>query len=344
MAGFPRLRRPRLGSGLAVGLGAALLIGGGLLAADAFQAGRQPLPYTYATTKGEAPEAARLLAGTVDGTVAQTIELRSAGQGKLLASGQLLTLPDGKDILVGWRSEIGEPLLRSDISAEEEEKLVAALRKHLPAGSTVYALPALSRRLAAMTEAVYPLVGADDSAMIRLPQPWTGARPAVLEAERRWRPAEADASAGKAADKAFAEFLAALEAEDKYGVAHLQVLAGGNESYVILHVRDAFDIGVAAPDKLSVGLRDFPAATNVHDVTKLVKNWVTEEGYAAYAVIQRDANAVRAYYLAEERDKSSLLGQLLPFNSARLGLVPGATPVFQDGGYWVYRIDAVQGT
>lgn len=341
MAGSLRPRFLRLSSGLAAGLGAVLLGAGGLLAANAFQAGKQPLPYAYATTKEEAPEAARLLAGTVEGATAQTIELRSAGQGKLLATGQMLVLPDGRDILVGWRSEIGEPLLRSDVSGEEEEKLVAALRKYLPAGSTVYAMPDLSRRLAVMTpQATYPLAGADDSATMRLPEPWSGARAAILEEERRWRPAKAD----EAADKAFRDFLGALDAEDKYGVAHLQVLAGGHESYVVLHVRDAFDIGVASPDTLSVGLRDFPSANNVHDVTKLVKTWVKEEGYAAYAVIQRDADAVRAYYLGEERDKSSLIGQLLPFNSARLGMVPGAVPVFQNGGYWVYRIEAVTGS
>ena len=335
-----RPRFSRLSSGLAVGLGALLLGAGGLLAANAFQAGKQPLPYAYTTTKDEAPEAARLLAGTVNGSIAQTIELRSAGQGKLLASGQVLVLPDGKDMLVGWRSEIGEPLLRSDISGEEEEKLVAALRKYLPAGSTVYAMPDLSRRLSVMTQATYPLAGANDSATIRLPEPWGNARAAILEEESRWRPAKPD----EAADKAFKDFLAALDAEDKYGVAHLQVLAGGREAYVVLHVRDAFDIGVASPETLSVGLRDFPSANNVHDVTKLVKNWVAEEGYASYAVIQRDADAVRAYYLGDERDKSSLIGQLLPFNSARLGMVPGAVPVFQNGGYWVYRIDAVSGS
>ncbi len=153
MTGPSRLRLPRLGSGLAVALGGVLLIGGGLLAADAFQASRQPLPYAYTTTKDEAPESARQMAGMVEGAAAQAIELRSVDQGRLLASGQVLALPDGKDILVGWRSEVGEPLLRSDISADEEEKLVAALRKHLPAGSTVYAMPALSRRLAAMTGA-----------------------------------------------------------------------------------------------------------------------------------------------------------------------------------------------
>lgn len=335
-----RLPLSRLNSGLAAGLGAMLLVAGGLLAANAFQAGRQPLPYAYATVVDQPPAAALALAETVKGAVAHALELRGAEHGKLLAVGQVLALPDGKDILVGWHSEIGEPLLRSDISAEEDEKLVAALRKHLPAGSIVYAMPALSRRLAAMAPATYPLATADDSAAIRLPEPWTGARAAIVQEEHRWLPAKPDA----AADTAFKDFVAALDMEDKYGVARLQVLAGGKEAYVVLHVRDVFDIGVASPDKLSVGLRDFPAAGNVHDVTKLVKNWVAQEGYAAYAVIQRDANAVRAYYLADERDKSSLLGQLLPFNSAQLGQVPGATPVFQNGGYWVYRIDAVRGS
>lgn len=346
----------RLGSGLAVGLGTALLVAGGLLAASAFQVPDQPLPYSYKTTGAAVPEAARLLAETTEGSAVQTIELRSIGQDRLLAVGQVLNLADGNGVLVGWRSEIGEPLLRSDIVAEEEQKLVAALQKYLPPDSVVYAMPSLSRRLAALTEADYPLSAANDDATIRLPEPWHGARSAIVEAEQRWHAPIADKTADKTTNKAtnkasasavnadFAAFLTALEAEDKYGVAQLQVLAGGQESYIILHVRDAFDIGIANPDKLSVGLRDFPGASDVHDITKLVKNWVAEEGYAAYAVIQRDANAVRAYYLAEDRDKSTLIGQLLPFNSARLGLVPQMTPVFQNGGYWVYRIEAVRGT
>jgi hydroxylamine oxidation protein HaoB len=331
-------RHPRLGTGLAVGLGAVMLVAGGLLAASAFQAGNQPLPYSYATTADKPSDAAAALTGNIEGAKARTIEMKTLGTGKLLVAGEVLDLPDGREILVGWQSKVGEPLIRSDISAKEEEALVAALKKHLPAKSTVFTMPALSRRLAAMTTAEYPLAAADDSATTRLPAPWTGARAAILEAERKWRPEAED----ETADKAFASLLDALTAEDKYGVAHLQVMAGGAESYIILHVRDAFDIGVAAPEKLSVGLRDFPSAADVHGATKLVKGWIEKEGYAAYAVIPRDENAVRAYYLAADRDKSSLLGQLLPFNSARLGLVPGATLVFQNGGYWVYRISAVR--
>jgi hydroxylamine oxidation protein HaoB len=331
-------RFSRLGTGLAAGLGVVMLVAGGLLAASAFQAGNQPLPYTYATASDKPSEAVLALAANIEGAKARTIEMKSVATGKLLVTGQVLDLPGGKEVLVGWQSRIGEPLIRSDISIKEEEALVAALKKHLPAQSTVFAMPALSRRLAAMTKARYPLAPADDSATIRLPVPWTGARAAILEAERQWRPGAED----KAANEAFAGFTEALTAEDKYGVAHFQVMAGGAEAYLVLHVRDAFDIGVAAPDKLSVGLRDFPSAADVHGATKLVKSWIEKEGYAAYAVTARDENAVRAYYLAADRDKSSLLGQLLPFNSARLGLVPGATLVFQNGGYWVYRISAVR--
>lgn len=331
-------RLPRFGTGLAAGLGAVMLVAGGLLAASAFQAANQPLPYSYATTTDKPSEAAVALAGNIPGATARTVAMRTIEHGKVLATGEVLDLPDGETILVGWQSRVGEPLIRSDISVEEEEALVAALKKHLPAQSTVFAMPALSGRLAAMTTAEYPLASADDSATTRLPEPWTGARGAILDAEREWRPEAED----KAADGTFGGFVEALTAEDKYGVAHLQVMAGGAECYVVLHVRDVFDIGVATPDKLSVGLRDFPSANNVHDVTKLVKGWVAKEGYAAYAVMPRDESAVRAYYLADDKAKSSLLAQLLPFNSARLGLVPGTTLVFQNGGYWVYRISAVR--
>lgn len=333
-----RLPGIRAATALVAGAGATLLAAGGLLAAYAFQAGGMPLPYAYEALKDEPAAAVQALAREAGDARPGVMALKALPQDKQVATAETLDFSDGSTLVVGWRSEIGEPVLRSDISAAEDGRLVAALRKHLPEGSTVYAMPELSRRLARLAAANYPLAAADDSAAIRLPEQWTGAREAITEAERRWRPATADA----AADKRFADFVEALDLEDKYGVAHLQVMAGGKEAYLVLHVRDAFDIGVAAPDRFAVGLRDFPGAGNVHDVTKLVKQWMTEEGHAAYAVVQRDENAVRAYYLADANDKSSLLGQLLPFNSARLGLVPGATLVFQDSGYWVYRIASVQ--
>lgn len=329
-------------SGLVSGAGAALLIAGGLLTAYAVQGEKRPTPYVYELAEAAGPDAARTLAEGLPDATLKTLALKTADTGRLLAAGTVLERPGEPALIVGWRSEIGEPVLRSDIAVEEEEKLVAALRAHLPAGSLVFAMPALSHRLRATVEATFPLAAADDSATLRPPDAWANAREAIAQTEKRWRPA-ADAGA----DALFSSFLDALGAEDKYGVARLQVMAlqvmaGAQESYLVLHVRDAFDIGVAAPDRFSVGLRDFPGSGNVHDVTKLVKTWVKDEGFAAYAVIPRDANAVRAYYLADTAGKSSLLGQLLPFNSARIGQVPEATLVFQHGGYWVYRIAGIR--
>lgn len=315
-----------------------MLIAGGLLAAYAVQGEKRPTPYVYDLAEAKAPDAAgRMLAEALPGATLKTLSLKTADTGKKLVAGTVLERPGKPDLIVGWRSEIGEPVLRSDISAEEEGKLVAALKAHLPAGSLVFAMPALSHRLEAMVEARFPLAAADDRAMLRAPDPWANAKAAIAETEARWRPAP-----DPQAYALFAAFLDALGAEDKYGVARLQVMAEAQESYLVLHVRDAFDIGVAAPDRFSVGLRDFPGSGNVHDVTKLVKTWVKDEGFAAYAVIPRDANAVRAYYLADSAGKSSLLGQLLPFNSARIGQVPDAALVFQHGGYWVYRISAIR--
>lgn len=333
-----RLSASRTVSGLIPAAGAAMLVAGGLLTAYAVQGDKRPAPYVYELAPAKKPDdAGRMLADRLPGATLKTLGLRTADTGKPLVAGTVLERPGKPPLIVGWRSEIGEPVLRSDISTEEEHKLVAALDSHLPAGSLVFAMPALSHRLQAMVEARFPLAAADDGATLRSPDPWVTAKDAIAETEARWRPAP-----DPEADALFASFLDALGAEDKYGVARLQVMAEAQESYLVLHVRDAFDIGVAAPDRFAVGLRDFPGSGNVHDVTKLVKTWVRDEGFAAYAVIPRDANAVRAYYLADSAGKSSLLGQLLPFNSARIGQVPDATLVFQHGGYWVYRISGIR--
>lgn len=331
---MPLALNARARSVLVACAGALMLVAGGLLAAYALQAGGQPTPYVYTVSEAPVPEPVAALAGGIDGAAARTLELKLPREGRALATAHVLDHPQAGEILLGWESAIGEPLLRSDISAEEEGRLVVALREHLPAGALVLAMPSTSRRLGAMLDATFPLASADDRATLRLPPPWGNARDAVAETERRW----ATATDG---DALFKEFVDAMVSEDRYGVARLQVMAGGREGYLLLHVRDAFDIGIAAPDRIAVGLRDFPGGAHVHDMTRQVKAWVGEEGHAAYAVLPRGDNAIRAWFLAEAKDKSSLIGQLLPFNTARVGMTPGATLVFQHGGYWVYRVGPV---
>lgn len=296
-----------------------------------------PAPYTYEIADGAPSEAASALAELIPDAKASSLTLHATAPDKTAAKAEIITLPEGGEVIVGWTSTAREPLLRSDISAKEELSLVTALRKHLPEGSTILAMPALSARLAHFVPADYPLAEAVGQEALRIPAPWADQRAAVEAIEQRWLTGDADA----AAPERFVQFINALLAEDIYGAARLQTLAAPANSYIILHVRDVFDLGVTTPDRVLVSQRDFPAAGLAHDKSRAVKDWAARENYAAYAVERRAGGAIRAYYLADAKDKSTLMGQLLPFNTANIGAVSGTRLVYQTGGYWIYRLQPI---
>lgn len=296
-------------------------------------------PYRYEAGAEAPSEAAVKLAELVPGAVASSLELRTTEPDRAVATAEIVTMTDGAEVIVGWRSRAPEPVLRSDVSAQEELALASALRKHLPEGSTVIAMPALSERLAHFIPAEFPLAGAAAQAALRLPAPWTGTEAAVTRTEARWHAEPAASRVAGEPGEAFTVLIDALLAEDIYGAARLRALGGARPGYVIVHVRDIFDIGLNAPDRIHVGQRDFPAAGIAHDKSRAVKDWVAAEGHAAYAVERRGGDTIRAYVLSDARDKSTLLGQLLPFDSAAIGQVPGTRLVYQTGGYWVYRLE-----
>ncbi len=323
-----------IGGAIVAVIGAAGFTGAARWSAPATNV--RPL-YTYEASPREASEATIELAALVSGATASTMTLHATDPGRTVAKAQIVTLPDNQEVIMGWTSEAPEPVLRSDISPPEELALVTALRKYLPENSTILAMPGVSARLAHFVAADYPLAAAAGQETLRIPAPWMGQKESVAQLEMRWSTGATDHT------ETFGEFIDALLAEDVYGAARLQTLTGTNDSYIILHVRDVFDLGVTVPDRIFVSQRDFPAAGMVHDKSRAVKDWAIAEDYAAYAVERREGGAVRAYFLAEAKDKSTLLGQLLPFNTADIGQVAGTTLVFQTGGYWIYRLKSVTG-
>ncbi len=325
-----RTARFMLGTAVVTAIGAA-----GIIAVIGWSnpANDAPPLYAYEDIAPQVvPQAATDLAALIPGATVSTVALRAAEPNRVIANAQVVKLPDETEVIVGWASDAPEPILRSDVSAQEELLLVTALHKYLPENSTILAMPTFSARLAHFVAADYPLAAFAGQEVLRLPGPWLGQQDAVAEIESRWFAREAGPT------DAFGAFIDALLAEDVYGAARLQTLAGPNDSYIILHVRDVFDLGISVPDRILVSQRDFPAAGIAHDKARAVKDWAKDENYAAYAVERREGGAVRAYYLAEAKAKSTLLGQLLPFNTADLGQVAGTTLVFQTGGYWIYRL------
>jgi len=296
-----------------------------------------PDPYAYKVAEEELSEETRQLAGMIEGAQAKIYDLTVPETDLALARAEVIELPGGRDLIVGWQSRVTEPVLRSDIKPSEEIALITALKSHLPEDAVVLAMPDLSDRLSQFAPSHYPLAAMAGQQAYRAP---AGTEDTVLRMEKRWLGERSETEQ----PELFRDFIDAMVAEDAYGLARLQVMAGGSEAYIALHVRDSFDVGITAPDKILVGLKDFPGGTHAHDVTRQVKTWIADQDYAAYTVSQIGDETIRSYFLADAKDKATLLGQLLPFNTARVGLVPGAKLVFQTGGYWVYRIDPVAAT
>jgi hydroxylamine oxidation protein HaoB len=313
--------------------GALFFIGVGLIAAVARgpQQGRD-VPYVRRAVAVSA-EKVTALAALKSGAAIESFDIAVPGASDPAATGSIIRLTDGTAALLAWQSGISEPVLHPEISPDEERRLMQALQKHLPKNALLFAMPDASRRIHAFLDVEAPLAAADDTDMLLVPSPWRNALELIKADERHF-----SGLTNGARLEMLDAFLDALLAEDRYGIAKLQVLAKGKESYVVVHARDAFSIGVARPDRLAVGMRDFPGGSQIHDVLKAVREWLKEHRYAAYIAMAKSPEVTRVFFLPEAKDKSILLARLLPFNTNDLDGLPAAQLVYQHQGYWVYRI------
>ena len=282
------------------------------------------------------PEAGALAARLGAGAEARVMELYLPESGVLLARAEAAVTPDGQAMLLGWHSQGAVPVLRRDIHAAEELRLVEALARYLPEGGTILAMPELSRRLQALTAATAPL--AAEAEPLVLPPEWRGQDGPLATAETaRWGGPAAPGVAGEGV----AAFVDALLAEDVHGAARLRVLAGTGDAYVLVHLEDPFLLGQLREGRLNMARRVFAAESFSHDLAREARSWGQANGHAAWAVDRTREGRLRGHYLTDASETATLIAQLLPFNSSRIDGVPGLSLVWQSGGYWLYRIAPV---
>lgn len=286
--------------------------------------------------------AAVALAGMLgEGFQARRLELGVPGDGASDATvpvhAEAALAPDGTAHLLGWQSQGPQPVLRRDIRPDEDLRLAEALASHLPAGSTILALPALSRRLAAFSPAAWPL--ASEAEPLAIPAPWQrhGAAVAAVEAAQWGGPATPGIEG-----EHLSAFIDALLAEDVHGAARLRVLAGAGEAYALVHLDDAFQLGLLREGRMEMARRTFAANAFSHDLAREARTWGAANDHAAWAIDRSDDGRLRGQYLADSAETATLIAQLLPFNTSRLDAVPGLRLVWQSGGYWLYRISPVE--
>lgn len=296
---------------------------------------RLTLAYAFAPAETPSDAASQIAARLGESVVAEVLHLTAAGLDRPLARVEVARLPDDQVHLLSWRSLGALPLLRRDTIAAEELQLVEALVRHLPPGSTILAFPHLSARLSALVEARYPMMGEPEPLFV--PPAWRNEAAAIATAESDvW---SATATAG-IADGPVAQFIDALLAEDVYGAARLRVLAGTGAAnvYVLVHLGDIFQIGLLHPGRLEITRREFVGEGFSHGLARDVRAAAQAGGHAAWAVDRSPEGRIRGHFLTDRAETATLIAQLLPFNTSRLDLVPGARLVWQGGGYHLYRL------
>jgi hydroxylamine oxidation protein HaoB len=223
-----------------------------------------------------------------------------------------------------------------DGKLSELAMLASAIAKHVPKDALILAWWDTSRQIKLLTgyETVFtshlgePLI---------VPSLWRTKRGAIEKYEREFWKAPADA----AESQQFQRFADALVAEPKEGAAMLRQLTGGHETYVAVHLSDLYKLGLMRPERLGVAYKDFPLqGGDVHGLSGMVKRWQQDANYTAYSVHGLSENLVRAYFLADTKSGNTLLAQMLPFTTSQPLELQAMQLVYQQGGYWVYKIPA----
>lgn len=312
-------------------IGAGLVVVGlGLLGWAGYSALR-PVSH-YALTIAPAPADASKEVASLElapGAL-QRIEITSPEERRPIATG--LVVRDGERLApLVWRNEVTEPILFSDVSADDTTKVLAAIREHVPDGAVVLAWWDLSRAIRAAVKRDAPL---DDSQArgLLIPQTWTEAP----DAERvRW-----GAGVNPQSSESFGQFLDALLSDETQGAATLAQLAGGKPAYVVAHISDVWKAAAAKPERMSIAYKDFPSSGVSHGVIKSATQWMHEQKIDGGFAVEPIGGATRLHYFQRKGDSDRLIAKLLPFSTSNPMQLEKLELVYQHKGWWIYRLKA----
>ena len=138
----------------------------------------------------------------------------------------------------------------------------------------------------------------------------------------------------------FERFSQALAAPAEEGIKQLRELIGSNrEAYVIVHVTDLYRLGIKYPDKMGVAYQNFPMTGNMHGMINQMKVQLKENGFDTYTLQSVSDNEIRAFFLSDKASSETLLARMLPFVDKKAPVeLDVAQLIYQQGGYWVYKI------
>lgn len=292
-----------------------------------------PAPYSYRlVAEGASGDFPQLGLSRSDLALAK-YEVRAEGVDSPVAVAHVAARAGAAPVLLDWRNEGAEPVLRLGAGGPEVATLAAAVAEHAPADAVVLAWWDTSRQLRLLAGANV-LFDDNLASPLLLPAPWRAARVAIEALERDfWKvPPAQDAT------RRFDALVDALVADVPTGLARLRELAGPGRAFVVIHVSDVYRVGALRPERLGVGYKDFRWSAQSHGTINSVKSWLREKGYSSYTVERRGDDIARVYFLTNAASERTLVAQLLPFTTSAPVALEAPQVVYQQGGYWVYQL------
>lgn len=318
---------------MAGGLVATGLVLAGLAANSVLQPA--PMPYDRTMTAADPssyqplslPEALRSKPDI------QRLEWHTPGVRGPIASALVMRDREGRMVPLDWQNFVTEPVLAADLTITEVNKVLSAVREHVPKEAVVLSWWDLSRKIRLIAGRQAPL----DDPLVRgllVPTAWAGSGERVLAKERPfWATGTATPESG-----AFGTFIDALTKDELAGAEALRSLGGNADIYLAVHLSDIWKLASSRPDKIGIAYRDFPAAGQAHGVIKAVRQWMAENKMGLPYAIEPIGNAVRLHHFTDRASSQVLLAKLLPFSESNPMTLSQFDLVYQHRGFWIFKL------
>lgn len=299
-----------------------------------------PAPYRYQLAEeGDVSKFPKLGLQAWPDLALSRYEIYTEGVDKPLASGHAARRGSGAPVLLDWENRTSELIVSTDSKLSELTALASAIAKHAPREALILAWWDTSRQINLLSGRD-TLFKSHVGEPLIVPAMWRGRTDAVRKYEDEFW-------GGRANDQeraGFQRFADALLAEPEKGAAQLRELAGARgasgDAYVAIHVSDLYKLGLMRPEQFDITYKHFPMEGNMHGLIGYLKQWMQDNNFVTYTLQSLNDKMVRAYFLREPKSAQTLIAQMLPFTESQpLDLQP-LQLIYQQGGYWVYKIPA----
>lgn len=260
-------------------------------------------------------------------------EVRVAEVDKPIAVAYLASRGNAAPVLLSWESRTSEPVAALDSKLSELTALAGAIARYAPKDALILSWWDTSRQIRLLAERD-TLFTAHLGEPLIVPPQWSERSDVIRQYEDKFWGAPASAEERQK----FQRFTDALVANADAGAAILRELAGPREAYLVVHVTDLYKLGLMRPDQLDMGYKNFPMSGNMHGLIGYLKGWMRDNHYETYALQSLSEREVRAFFLRDAKSSNTLLAQTLPFTNTQPLELEALQLLYQQGGYWLYKI------